>query len=364
MGQKVSPIGFRTGITIGWKSRWFAPKSNFGEFLVEDERIRRFIDERLNRQPPYAAISGVEIERTREEVKVLIKTARPGLVIGPKGAEVDKLKAALEDLTDRRVNINIIEIKNPDLDAKLVAEGVAEQLKRRTSFRRTLKQRADATMQAGAKGIKIMVSGRLGGAEIARSETTIRGSIPLHTLEANVDYGFVPSFTKYGAIGVKVWIYRGMFGEEPSEEELAAAAVAMTRARRRKQRVGGDRDRPGPGGRGQGQPRRRTRATSPGPADGTATTPAEPTKTVPPPAKPAPGTEQPAPAVAEAVPAAEQASPPAEPTAAEPPAEVAPAKPAPAPQQEAPPAPAPEPAQADKQETSGQDDQGPREEQA
>ena len=199
MGQKVSPIGFRTGITIGWKSRWFAPKSNYGEFLVEDAQVRRFIDERLNRRPPYAAISSIEIERTREEVKVIIRTARPGLVIGPKGAEVDKLKAALEDLTDRRVNLNIIEIRNPDLDAKLVAEGIAEQMKRRASFRRTMKQRAEAAMQAGAKGVKIVLSGRLGGAEIARSEKKILGSIPLHTLEANVDYGYVPSHTKYAS---------------------------------------------------------------------------------------------------------------------------------------------------------------------
>ena len=235
MGQKVSPIGFRTGITIGWKSRWFAPKSNYGEFLVEDERIRRFVDERLNRQPPHAAISSIEIERTREEVKVILKTARPGLVIGPKGAEVDKLKSALEELTNRRVNINIIEIKNPDLDAKLCAEAIAEQLKRRASFRRTMKQHAETAMQAGAKGVKVIVSGRLGGAEMSRCESQIIGSLPLHTLEADVDYGFAPSFTTYGTIGVKVWIYRGMFGEAPNEEEQAAAA-AMTRARRRRER--------------------------------------------------------------------------------------------------------------------------------
>ncbi len=182
MGQKVSPIGFRTGVTIGWKSRWFAPKSNYGEFLVEDERIRQFIDSRLNRRPPYAAVSSVEIERTREEVKVFLRTARPGLVIGPKGAEVDKLKAAIEYMTNRRVNINIVEVRNPDLDATLVAEGIAEQLKRRASFRRVCKQRAEGSMQAGAKGMKITVSGRLGGAGMSRSETQIRGSIPLHTL--------------------------------------------------------------------------------------------------------------------------------------------------------------------------------------
>ena len=250
MGQKVSPIGFRTGVTIGWKSRWFAPKSNYGEFLVEDERVRRFIDQRLNRQPPYAAVSSIEIERTREEVKVVLKTARPGLVIGPKGAEVDKLKVALEDLTNRRVNINIIEIKNPDLDAKLCAEAISEQLKRRASIRRTMKQRAEAAMQAGAKGIKIICSGRLGGAEIARREGVILGSIPLHTLEADVDYGFTACFTSYGAIGVKVWLYRGMFGEAPTPEQEQAAASAMTRARRRRERV--DNRRGSAPGQGQG----------------------------------------------------------------------------------------------------------------
>ncbi len=215
MGQKVSPIGFRTGITLGWKSRWFAPKSNFGEFLVEDAKIRKFVDAKLNRQPPYAAVSEIQIERTREEVKIFLKTARPGLVIGPKGAEVDKLRGALENLTNRRVSINIIEIKNPDLDAQLVAEGIAEQLKRRTSFRRAMKMRAETTMQAGARGVKITVSGRLGGAEMSRTETQLTGSIPLHTLDADVDYGFTPCVTTYGTIGVKVWIYRGKFGEEP-----------------------------------------------------------------------------------------------------------------------------------------------------
>ena len=242
MGQKVSPIGFRTGITIGWKSRWFAPKSNFGEFLVEDEKVRRFIDSRLNRQPPYAAISCVEIERTREEVKILLRTARPGLVIGPRGAEVDKLREALEDLTDRRVSINIVEVRNPDLDAQLTAEGIAEQLKRRGSYRRVLKQRAEAAMQVGAKGIKIIIAWRLGGIEIARRESKIMGSIPLHTLEADVDYGFAPSFTTSGTIGVKVWIYRGMFGEQQAEAQEEKRPESMTRARRRRQRARSDDD--------------------------------------------------------------------------------------------------------------------------
>jgi small subunit ribosomal protein S3 len=220
MGQKVNPLGFRVGITEDWKSRWYAPKAAFGEFLGEDFRIRRYIDNKLNRKPPFAAVSDIIIERTREEVKVTIRTARPGLVIGPKGAEVDKLREELEDLIKRKVGpISVIEIKNPDLNAQLVAEAVAEQLKKRASFRRVLKQRMESTMQAGAKGIKIAVSGRLGGAEIARSEHTVVGSIPLTTLQANVDYGYAPAFTTYGAIGVKCWIYRGMYGEEVLETE-------------------------------------------------------------------------------------------------------------------------------------------------
>jgi small subunit ribosomal protein S3 len=279
MGQKVSPIGFRTGVTIGWKSRWFAPKSNFGEFLIEDARMRDYIDKTLNRKPPYAAISSIEVERTREEVKVILKTARPGLVIGPKGAEVDKLKAALEDLTDRRVNISIVEIRNPDLDAKLVAEGIAEQLKRRSSFRRTLKQRADGCIQAGAKGVKVQISGRLGGSEIARSEMQIKGSIPLHTLEADVDYGFAPAYTTYGVVGVKVWIYRGMFGDQPVEKD-SIATQAMTRARRRREMT---RVEPGRGAAPQasstaGQPPRDAQApASPEAGSSEATPPADTT---------------------------------------------------------------------------------------
>jgi small subunit ribosomal protein S3 len=232
MGQKVSPISFRTGVTIGWKSRWFAPKSNYGEFLIEDSKIRSFVDKKLNRQPPFAAVSSIEIERTREEVKVYLKTARPGLVIGPKGAEVDKLRGALEDLTDRRVSINIIEIKNPDLDAQLVAEGIAEQLKKRVSFRRAMKMRCEATMACGAKGIRVRCSGRLGGAEMARVETQMRGSIPLQTLQANVGYGYAIARTTYGAIGVKVWIYLGKFGAE-----IEPIAIESNRGPRRRARL-------------------------------------------------------------------------------------------------------------------------------
>jgi len=221
MGQKVNPIGFRVGITEDWKSRWYAPKSAYGDFLVEDQKVRKHIDGRLNRRPPFAAVSDILIERTREEVTVTLKTARPGLVIGPKGAEVDKLREELEDLIKRKVApIKVIEIKNPDLNAQLVAEAIAEQLKKRASFRRVMKMRMDATMQAGAKGIRIGVSGRLGGAEIARSEKSTIGSVPLTTLQADVNYGFAVAFTTYGAIGVKVWIYRGMYGEEVLETDV------------------------------------------------------------------------------------------------------------------------------------------------
>src|SRR5687767_558066 len=232
MGQKVNPIGFRVGITEDWKSRWYAPKAAYGDFLVEDFRVRRFIDGKLNRRPPFAAISDILIERTREEITITLRTARPGLVIGPKGAEVDKLREELEDLIKRKVApVKVIEIKNPDLNAQLVAEAIAEQLKKRASFRRVLKMRADSTMQAGAKGIKIQVSGRLGGAEIARTEKSTTGSVPLTTLQADVNYGYAIAYTTYGTIGVKTWIYRGMYGEEVLETDVRPGGP-MRRGRR------------------------------------------------------------------------------------------------------------------------------------
>jgi small subunit ribosomal protein S3 len=221
MGQKVNPIGFRTGITEDWKSRWYAPKAVYGEFLVEDHKIRKHVDNKLNRQPPFAAISDVMIERTREEVTVTLRTARPGLVIGAKGAEVDKLREELEDLIKRKVApVKVIEIKNPDLNAQLVGEAIAEQLKKRASFRRVMKQRMESTMQSGAKGIRISIAGRLGGAEIARTEKATIGSVPLTTLQANVDFGYAIACTTYGVIGIKVWIYRGMYGEEVLETDV------------------------------------------------------------------------------------------------------------------------------------------------
>jgi small subunit ribosomal protein S3 len=214
MGQKTSPIGFRTGITLGWQSTWFAPKANYGDFLVEDQKIRKYVDNKFNRQMPKGAVAKIEIIRTRNEVNVTLHSARPGVVIGPRGGEVDKLREELEELTDRKVTINVIEIKEPDLNATLVAEAIAEQLAKRASFRRTMKQFCESAMTAGARGVKITCAGRLAGSEMARVETQKLGSIPLHTLDANVDYAVATAKTTYGTIGIKVWIYRGKFGEE------------------------------------------------------------------------------------------------------------------------------------------------------
>jgi small subunit ribosomal protein S3 len=214
MGQKTSPIGFRTGITRGWQSIWFASKADYGDFLVEDQKIRQYIDKKLNRQMPNGAVAKVEIVRTRNEVKVTLHSGRPGIVIGPRGGEVDKLREELEAMTGRKMSLNVIEIKEPDINAFLVAEAIAEQLSKRASFRRTMKQYCESVMNAGARGVKVICSGRLAGAEIARKETQKLGSIPLQTLDADVDYATATARTTYGAIGVKVWIYKHKFGEE------------------------------------------------------------------------------------------------------------------------------------------------------
>ncbi len=213
MGQKTHPTGFRIGITEPWRSRWYAGKRTYGQLLVEDARIRDFIKKNF----AFAAISKIEIERTREEVKVILHSARPGLIIGRKGAEVDRLRDQLETLTGRRITINIIEVMKPELSAQLVAENVAQQLEKRSSFRRTMKQAGDATMQAGAKGVKVRVAGRLGGSEMSRSEVTLLGSIPLQTLRGHIDYGFAQAYCTYGVIGVKVWIYLGTYDDEEKE---------------------------------------------------------------------------------------------------------------------------------------------------
>ncbi|OHB57134.1 MAG: 30S ribosomal protein S3 [Planctomycetes bacterium RBG_13_44_8b] len=217
MGQKVQPIGFRTGIRLPWQSTWFAPKAGYGQMLVEDQKIREYIDTKFNKQPPFAAVSKVEIARTRNDVKVTLHTARPGIVIGPRGAEVDKLRLDLEQLVGKEVAVNVIEIKEPALDARLAGEAIAEQMKKRASFRKVMKQQCDLAMQAGAKGVKIICSGRLGGAEMARQETQMQGSIPLHTIDADVDYAAVAAVTTYGTIGIKVWIYKGKYGQQQEE---------------------------------------------------------------------------------------------------------------------------------------------------
>jgi small subunit ribosomal protein S3 len=215
MGQKTSPIGFRTGITRGWQSTWFAGKADYGSFLVEDQKIREYVDRKYNRQMPKGGVAKVEIIRTRNEVTVTLHSARPGVVIGPRGGEVDKLRDEIEALTGRKASVNVVEIKEPDLNAFLVGEAIAEELCKRASFRRAMKQHCEAAMTAGAKGVKVMCSGRLAGAEIARREMQKLGSIPLHTLEADVDYATARAETTYGTIGIKVWIYKGNFGEQP-----------------------------------------------------------------------------------------------------------------------------------------------------
>ena len=204
MGQKVNPNGFRIGYIRDWESKWYADK-NYADYLHEDIKIRAYIEKRLKD----AAVSSVELERAANRINVTIKTAKPGMVIGKGGSEVEALRKSLNDLTNKKVYINILEIKQADLDAKLVAENIAHQLEGRVAWRRAQKQTLTRTMRAGAKGIRTQVSGRLGGADIARSEDYSEGTVPLHTLRADIDYGTAEADTTYGKIGVKVWIYRG-----------------------------------------------------------------------------------------------------------------------------------------------------------
>ncbi len=205
MGQKVNPIGLRIGITRTWDSRWFA-KNDFPALVHEDHKIRRYIKDRLK----HAGISKIEIERAANKVRLIIHTARPGIVIGKKGAEIEALKKALERLTDgKEIHIDIQEVRRPELDAQLVAENIALQLERRVSFRRAMKRAVGLAMRFGAQGIRVQCAGRLGGAEIARREWYREGRVPLHTLRADIDYGFAEAITKYGVIGVKVWIFKG-----------------------------------------------------------------------------------------------------------------------------------------------------------
>jgi small subunit ribosomal protein S3 len=222
MGHKIHPIGFRIGVIYGWQSRWYADR-NYTRLLHEDLRIRRHILTTL----ADAGISKVEIERSANEVGVTIHTAKPGVVIGRQGAKVEELRQTLAKMTNRKVRVNIQEIRVPELDAYLVARSVADQLERRVAFRRAMKQAVQRTMQRGARGVKIIVAGRLGGAEMGRRETEMEGRVPLHTLRADIDYGFAEAFTTYGVIGVKVWIYKGDILPErkqaPEPEQVAEA---------------------------------------------------------------------------------------------------------------------------------------------
>jgi small subunit ribosomal protein S3 len=212
VGQKVHPKGLRIGIIKDWEAKWYADR-DYSELLHEDLKIRRYLKETLYS----AGVPKIEIERAANNIKIFLHTAKPGIVIGRGGAEVDKLRKQLEDMTGKRVNINIVEVKKPEIDAQLVAENVAAQLEKRVSFRRAMKQAVGRTMRMGAEGIRIAVAGRLGGAEIARTEWYSEGKVPLHTLRADIDYGFAEAMTTYGKLGIKVWIYKGEVLPEAKE---------------------------------------------------------------------------------------------------------------------------------------------------
>lgn len=218
MGQKVNPIGFRTGVVRGWQSRWYASKQEFASLLLEDKKIRDFIKKHPKKtQYRNAGIDRIEIDRTRDEVRVVLHVARPGLIIGKKGQEIEILQEELQNLVGRRINLKVEEVSRPEIYAQLVAEDIAGQLSKRASFRRTMKRSMEQTMDAGAKGIKIQLAGRLGGAEMARRETQITGSIPLSTLRAKIDYGFTEAWTAQGHIGVQVWINQGFYKGDDSD---------------------------------------------------------------------------------------------------------------------------------------------------
>lgn len=238
MGQKVNPTGFRLGITTDHRSRWFADSTTEGQryrdYVKEDVAIRKMLAEQLDR----AGIAKVDIERTRDRVRVDLHTARPGIVIGRRGAEADKLRGQLEKLTGKQVQLNILEVKNPEIDAQLVAQGVAEQLAARVSFRRAMRKGIQSAQRAGAKGIRVQCAGRLGGAEMSRSEFYREGRVPLHTLRANIDYGFHEARTTFGRIGVKVWIYKGDMTEKEFAREQADAAPRGRRGDRQGGRRG------------------------------------------------------------------------------------------------------------------------------
>ncbi|MEA4942844.1 MAG: 30S ribosomal protein S3 [Propionicimonas sp.] len=250
MGQKINPHGFRLGITTDHKTRWYADK-NYADLVAEDVKIRRYLAKTLER----AGISSVEIERRSERVSIYLYAARPGIVIGRNGAEAERVRAELEKLTGKQVQLNILEVKNPETDAQLVAQGIAEQLGARVAFRRAMRKAQQSAMRSGALGIRIQCSGRLGGAEMSRSEFYREGRVPLHTLRADIDYGFYEARTTFGRIGVKVWIYKGDVSGNRAERaaQKAARQAAGGRARPargpRREGAGGRPDRPERGGR-------------------------------------------------------------------------------------------------------------------
>jgi small subunit ribosomal protein S3 len=233
VGQKVRPTGFRVGIMEDWRSRWYANKHEFSDLLVEDFKIRKFIKEKYG----FAGIPKIEIERTRDAVVVILHTARPGVIIGRKGSEVEKLQEELQTLTGRRIEIKIQEVARPEIDAQLISEDIAEQLQKRSSFRRTIKRALEQTMDGGAKGVKVLLSGRLGGSEMSRSEGANLGSIPLSTLRAKIDYGFSEAKTAQGHIGVKVWVNQGdylkMEGSDASDAQAGQVPKKPKRPRKR-----------------------------------------------------------------------------------------------------------------------------------
>jgi small subunit ribosomal protein S3 len=242
MGQKVRPTGFRVGVMVGWGSSWYANKQDYSDLLIEDFRIRAFIEKvltkkgRVDQRP---GISKIKIERTREKVVITIHTSRPGAIIGKKGENIEKLTRRLEDLTHRHIEVKTIEVNRPEGDAQLIAEDIAEQLEKRSSFRRTMKQAMQKAMESGCKGIKLQLSGRLGGAEMARCEKTMEGSIPLSTLRTRVEYGFAEASTSQGNIGIKVWVNNGDY----LSEEMTDAANAQTRQVSKKPARGRQRER-------------------------------------------------------------------------------------------------------------------------
>jgi len=246
MGQKVSPHGLRVGVIQDWDSKWYANKKNFADYLIEDNKVRDYVHKKLY----IAGVSKVVIERTAENtLRVSVLTAKPGMVIGHGGDGIDQLKSELEKLTKKSVVVEIIEVKRPETDATLTAESIAQALEKRVAFRRAMKQAIQRTMKAGSKGIKVVISGRVGGAEIARSEKYSEGNVPLHTLRANIDYGFAEADTQYGRIGVKVWINQGevlgnvMVPAIPEEKEVKKEGKGKKDGERRGRKNDGDRPR-------------------------------------------------------------------------------------------------------------------------